>query len=59
MRMFHFWDFITKYVKFKREKVEKTQFYKNFERETDFSSNKNDLSGRVEVDSLRYLLSTI
>ena len=53
MRMLCFWDFIIKHVKLKHEKVEETQFLKNFEREIDFSSNKNDVSGRVKVGSLR------
>ena len=53
MRMFLFCDFIIKYVKFKREKGEETQFCKNFEKETNFSPNKNIVSVRVKVDSLR------
>ena len=53
MRMFLFCDFIVKYVKIKLEKGEETQFCKNFEKETNFSSIKNDLSGRVRMDSLR------
>ena len=48
-----FLDFITKHVKFKREKVEETKFCKNFERKTNVLSNKNDVSGQVKVDSLR------
>ena len=48
MRMFLSWDF-----KFKLGKVEETQFLKNFEKETNFSSNKNDVSGRIKVDNLR------
>ena len=35
-----FLDFITKHVKFKREKVEEIQFSKNFERETNFFQTK-------------------
>ena len=53
MRMLCFWDFIIKSVKLKHEKVKETEFLKNFERETNFSSNKNDVSRRVKVDSLR------
>ena len=32
--------------------VERTQFYNNFEREIEFTSNKNEMSGRVKLDSL-------
>ena len=53
MRMFRFCDFIIKYVKIKLEKGKETQFCKNFEKETNFSSIKNDLSGRVKMNSLR------
>ena len=44
MRMLCFWEFIIKNVKLKHEKVEGTQFLKSFDRETNFSSNKNDVS---------------
>ena len=55
MRMFLFCDFIIKYIKFKLEKGGETQFCKNFLKETNFSSNKNDVSERVKVGSLRCL----
>ena len=47
MRTLCFWDFIIKNVKLKHELL------KNFERETNFSSNKNNVSRRVKVDILR------
>ena len=53
MWMLCFWDFIIKHVKLNYEKVEETQFLKNFEKEGNFSSNKNDVSGCVKVDRLR------
>ena len=51
--MLCFWDFTIKYVKFKREKVEETQFCKYFGREIEFSSNKNKVSSQVKVDILQ------
>ena len=54
MQMLYFWDFIAKHVNFKSGKVEETQFSMNFEREIEFSSNKNKVSGRVIMGSLRY-----
>ena len=33
VKMFYFWDLIIKYVKFKPEKVEETQFFKKNFRE--------------------------
>ena len=51
MRMLCFWNFIAKHVNFKSGKVEETQFYMNFEREIEFSSNKNKVSGQVKMDS--------
>ena len=54
MPMLCFWDFITKYDKFKREKVEEeTQVCKKFEREIEFLPNKNEMRGRVKMDSSR------
>ena len=53
MRMLCFWDFIINNVKLKHEKAEKTQFLKNFEKKTIFSSNKNNVSGQIKVDSLQ------
>ena len=54
MQMLYFCDFIAKHVNFKSGKVGETQFSMNFEREIEFSSNKNKVSGRVIMDSLRY-----
>ena len=51
MRMLCFWNFIAKHVNFKSGKVEETQFCMNFEREIEFSSNKNKVSGQVKMDS--------
>ena len=51
MRMLCFWNFIAKHVIFKSGKVEETQFCMNFEREIEFSSNKNKVSGQVKMDS--------
>ena len=53
MPMFGFWDFIANNVKFKREKFEEAQFCKSFEKEIKFLSNKNEVRGRVNVESLR------
>ena len=43
--------YCSKHVNFKSGKVEETQFCMNFERELEFSSNKNKVSGRVKMDS--------
>ena len=54
MRIFLFGNFVTKYLQFKREKAQERYFCKNFEKETNYSSSKNNVRRRVKVESLRY-----